>query len=92
MDPLRYVSPVRTESFLVEGIEIGGKKGRRIAYSFLEKSEIEGALFPQLIKVYVDVIQHANDFIVLSFKADSAHFEGGLPLYNKILSSIEWQE
>jgi hypothetical protein len=92
MNPLRYVGSIRTESFLVEGIEIGGKKGRRVAYSFLEKSEIEGARFPQLIKVYTDVFLHDDKHIVFSYKADSSHFEEGLPQYNKILGSLIWME
>lgn len=92
MDPLRYVDPVRTESFLVEGIDIGGKKGRRTAYSFLEKSETKEARFPQLIKVYTDVFVHKKEYIVFSYKADSAYFEDGLPHYNKILGSLKWQE
>jgi hypothetical protein len=92
MDPLRYVGPVRTESFLVEGIEVGEKKGRRISYSFLEKSEIEGARFPQLIKVYTDVFQHGDHTIVFYYRSESSHFEEGLPQYNKILSSVTWRE
>ena len=92
MDPLRYVDLARTESLLVEGIHIGGKKGRRIAYSFLKKSETKGALFPQLIKVHTDVFVHDNEYIIFSYKADSAHFEKGLPQYNKILASLKWQK
>jgi RsiW-degrading membrane proteinase PrsW (M82 family) len=92
MDSLRYVGPVRTESFLVEGIEIAGKKGQRIVYSFLEKSKVEGSRFPQLIKVYTDVIVQDNENIIFTYTADSSHFEEGLPLYNKILGSLRWQE
>ena len=92
MDPLRYVGPIRTESFLIESIDIGGKKGRRIAYSFLEKSEPTGSDFPHLIKVYTDVFAHKSAYIVISYKADSAYFENGVPQYNKILGSLKWQE
>lgn len=91
MNPLRYVGSVQTESFFVEGIEIGGSRGRRIVYSYLEKSEIDGAHFPQLIKVFTDVVRRDNDYIVFSYKADSAHFEQGLLLHDKILGSVIWQ-
>jgi len=92
MDPLRYIEPVRTESFLVETIELGDKKGRRIAYSFLEKSEIKRARFPQLIKSYVDLFRQDNVYIIFSYTANSAHFEEGLPLYRKILDSVRWRK
>jgi len=92
IDPLRFVEPVRKESFLVESIDRGGKKGRRIAYSYLDKKEIKESRFPSLVQVYTDVFEHKITYIIFSYKAESAHFAEGLPQYDNILHSLNWQE
>ncbi len=53
-DLLQYVEVTDTESFMVKDITIGEKKGKRIAYSYLDKPLDIESEFPGLSKVYTD--------------------------------------
>jgi RsiW-degrading membrane proteinase PrsW (M82 family) len=91
-DLLQYVDITDTESFMVNDITIGEKKGKRIAYSYMEKPPGLDSEFPELIKVYTDVISLDKYTFVFTYKADSGHFNAGLTRYAKILESIKWKE
>jgi len=92
IDPLRYLGAVQTKSFLVEPIQVKEKKGQRIAYSYLEKNTLPDSLFPEFIKVYTDIFPSGKNFIILTYKAASDHFEEGLLLYQRIMDSLKWDE
>ena len=90
-DLLQYVEVTETESFMVNDITIGEKKGKRIASSYLEKPPGIESEFPVLIKVYTDVISFDQYTFVFTYKAGSEHFNASLPRYVKILESIKWK-
>jgi hypothetical protein len=90
-DLLKYVDVTDTESFMVNDITIGEKKGKRIAYSYMEKPPGLDSEFPELIKVYADVISLDRYTFVFTYKAGSGDFNEGLNRYAKILESIKWK-
>jgi RsiW-degrading membrane proteinase PrsW (M82 family) len=90
-DLLQYVEVTDTESFMVNDINIGEKKGKRIAYSYLKKPPGIDSEFPELIKVYTDVISLDRYTFVFTYKAGSRDFNAGLTRYAKILESIKWK-
>jgi RsiW-degrading membrane proteinase PrsW (M82 family) len=88
---LQYVEVTDTESFMVNDITIGEKKGKRIAYSYMEKPPGIESEFPELIKVYTDVISLDKYTFIFTYKAGSGYFYAGLTRYEKILESIKWK-
>jgi RsiW-degrading membrane proteinase PrsW (M82 family) len=90
-DLLQYVEVTDTESFIVNDITIGEKKGKRIAYSYIKKPPGIESEFPELIKVYTDVISLDQYTFVFTYKAGSRDFNAGLARYAKILESIKWK-
>lgn len=90
-DLLQYVEVTETESFMVNDITIGKEKGKRITYSYLEKPPGIDSEFPELIKVYTDVISFDKYTFIFTYKAGSEHFNAGLTRYAKILESIKWK-
>ncbi|MGD8539171.1 MAG: PrsW family glutamic-type intramembrane protease [Candidatus Aminicenantes bacterium] len=91
-DPLRYVEAVDLTSFLVENILISGKKTYRVAYSYLEERQVNEYPFPNFIKVYTDILITEKAIFSFTYKAESSHFKEGLPVYDNILKSLEWNE
>jgi len=92
---LQYVGVTERESLTVSDVEIGRGKGKRIAYSYIDKSldaetDIEYG-FPTLIHVYTDVVFFDKYTFIFTYKAASQHFNGGLPLYGQILESVRWE-
>jgi RsiW-degrading membrane proteinase PrsW (M82 family) len=90
-DLLQYVEVTDTASFMVNDITIGEKKGKRIAYSYINIPQGIESEFPVLIKVYTDVISLDQYTFVFTYKANSEHFNAGLTRYAKILESIKWK-
>jgi hypothetical protein len=90
-DLLQYVEVTETESFMVNDITIAKEKGKRIAYSYLEKPPGIESEFPELIKVYTDVISIDKYTFIFTYKARSEHFNAGFPRYTEILESIKWK-
>lgn len=90
-DLLQYVEVTETESFMVNDITIGKEKGKRIAYSYLEKPPGIESEFPGLIKVYTDVVSFDKYTFIFIYKARSEHFNAGFPRYAEILESIKWK-
>lgn len=90
-DLLQYVEVTDTESFMVNDITIGEKKGKRIAYSYIKKPPGIESEFPELIKVYTDVISLDQYTFVFTYKAGSRDFNAGLARYAKILETIKWK-
>ena len=88
---LQYVEVSDTESFMVNDITIGEKKGKRIAYSYIEKPPGIKSEFPIIIKVYTDIITFDRYTFIFTYKAGSQHFNAGLTRYAKILESIRWK-
>lgn len=88
---LQYVEVPDTESFMINDITIGKEKGKRIAYSYIDKSPGLDSEFPELIKIYTDVISIDKYTFVFTYKAGSRHFNAGLTRYAKILGSIKWK-
>ena len=76
---------------MVNDITIGEKKGKRIAYSYMNKPPGIESEFPVLIKVYTDVISIDHYTFVFTYKANSENFNAGLTRYAKILESIKWK-
>jgi RsiW-degrading membrane proteinase PrsW (M82 family) len=91
-DPLQYVEPVTTTSFLVENIIISGKKTYRIAYSYLDKNQARNKLFPNFIEVYTDIIITEKHIFSFTYKAESSQFIDGLAIYTNILKSLQLEE
>ncbi|MFB0564370.1 MAG: PrsW family glutamic-type intramembrane protease [Candidatus Aminicenantaceae bacterium] len=92
LDPLRHVESRQTESFLVEDITVGEKRGKRIVYSYLQREFDFKSGFPKLIKIFTDIIPVGTHVIIFTYKAESSHFEAGLKQYNKILTSLRWKD
>jgi RsiW-degrading membrane proteinase PrsW (M82 family) len=90
-DLLQYVEVTDTESFMVNDITIAEKKGKRIAYSYIKKPPDIESEFPELIKVYTDVISLEKYTFIFTYKASSQDFNVGLTRYVKILDSIKWK-
>jgi RsiW-degrading membrane proteinase PrsW (M82 family) len=90
-DLLQYVEVTDTTSFMVNDITIGEKKGKRIAYSYMNKPPGIESEFPELIKVYTDVISLDQHTFVFTYKANAENFNAGLTRYAKILESIKWK-
>jgi hypothetical protein len=90
-DLLQYVEVTDTTSFMVNDITIGEKKGKRIAYSYMNKPLGIESEFPVLIKVYTDVISLDQHTFVFTYKANAENFNAGLTRYAKILESIKWK-
>jgi len=89
---MQYVEVSDAESLRVKDITIGGRRGKRIAYSYLDRQPDIEREFPQLIKVYTDIIALNEYVFIFTCKAPSEHFKDGLPQYAKILTSIRWKE
>ena len=91
-DLLQYVEVTDTASFMVSDITIGEKKGKRIAYSYMNKPPGIEPEFPELIKVYTDVISLDQYTFVFTYKANAENFNAVLTRYAKILESIKWKD
>ncbi len=88
----RFVEAMETESMTVEDTRIGGKKGTRLSYSFLQGDEDANEIFPRLVQVHADLIPLNGAFQIFVYRASAEHFSRGLPLYEGILRSVRWEE
>ena len=93
---MQYVGGIDTESLTVTEVEVGGKKGKRIAYSYIDKTSgadtgIDRG-FPTLINVYTDIVRFGKHTFIFTYKAASGHFQAGLPRYREIVESVKWEK
>jgi RsiW-degrading membrane proteinase PrsW (M82 family) len=86
-----FIPKTETESLLVENTVIGQRPGKRISYSYLDKSKADPTEFPVLIKVITDIVPVQSKVFVFTFRASDCHFEAGRRKYRKIISSVRWE-
>ena len=91
-DVVRYVEATETESLSTRSIAIGGRRGTRVAYSYLLDSQARVQVFPRLMQVYCDVIFQGDSALVFTYRAGAGYFEQGLPEYVKILDNLRWED
>ncbi len=89
---MQYVETTQTQSLSVEDILVGGKKAKRLAYSFLVKEKGAGHEFPKLMQVYKDIVFHGDFFLIFTCRASAEYFLKGSEQYEKILMSVKWME
>ncbi|NOR15107.1 MAG: PrsW family intramembrane metalloprotease [Candidatus Aminicenantes bacterium] len=91
-DVVRYVEAAETESLSTRIISIGGKRGTRVAYSYLVEAQELNQVFPRLMQVYCDVIVRGDSALVFTFRAGAGYFEQGLSEYANILKNLRWED
>lgn len=84
------VSLPKTESYRVQDVVIGDRKGKRIQYSFLKDFPEKSTEFPSLYKAIKDIIPVKNRIFIFSLTAPCGAFEKAQDEYQKILSSVHW--
>jgi hypothetical protein len=87
-----YISVPKTESLLIENTVVNQKPGKRIVYSYLDRSMTMSTEFPILIKVITDIIPVKNRLFIFTFSAAGCDFETGKTKYKKIISSVRWMQ
>jgi len=87
---MQFVETMETESMTVEDTRIGGKKAKRLSYSFVQDAEEADDPFPRLIQVYTDLVPLEGRFLIFVYRASAEHFSWGLPLYEQMLRSVRW--
>lgn len=93
---MQYVGVTDTRGLTVTGTVVGGQKGTRIAYSYIDKAPgtdtgIEVTL-PVFIHIYTDIVDFDRYTFIFTYKAASEHFKEGLPRYAAILGSVKWKQ
>ena len=88
----KYIGSIKTESLIIKDTKIGGREGKRLAYSYLIHQKSLQHEFAQLQKVYKDIISFRNHVFIFTYRALSEDFDNGLPLYQKIMKSLKWKE
>ena len=86
----QFVETMETESMTVGDTRIGGKKAKRLSYSFVRDAEEADDPFPRLIQVYTDLVPLEGRFLIFVYRASAEHFSRGLPLYEQMLRSVRW--
>jgi len=89
---LSYITHPKTESFLLNDIEVKGYRGKRISYSYLENPKTKQIKFPSLVKVIIDVIPQKKEIFIFTYSTSDNNFESGMIKYQKILSSVNWRK
>ncbi len=87
---IEFVDVSNTENLLIKDIKIAGKQGKRLAYTYIEKGSSIKQEFPQLIKVYADIISTKQITFIFTYIASSEYFIEGLSHYTNMLNSIKW--
>ncbi len=87
---MSYISFPKTESMRIQNVVIGQKRGKRIAWSYLEAPSLKSVEFPTLIKVITDIIPFKNSHFIFTFTTPSSEFEAGIIKYNRIVSGLSW--
>ncbi len=90
-DFTKYIKSTETESLMVRDIKAGGREGKRIAYSYLTNKNSLRHEFPQMQKVYADIISFKNHVFVFTYRASVGDFDEGLTMYEKIMESLKWE-
>lgn len=87
---MSYISFPKPESMRIQNVVIDQKRGKRIAWSYLEVPSLKSVEFPTLIKVITDIIPVKNSHFIFTFTAPSSEFEAAIIKYNKIVSGLSW--
>jgi RsiW-degrading membrane proteinase PrsW (M82 family) len=89
---IQFIPVDDTESLSIHDLEIDGMRGKRLAYSYLRRETLLTSPydFPQLMKVFLDVIAVEGRMFLFSFEAPAGLFEKKARGYGKFLKSIQW--
>ena len=90
LDISTYIGSKEKISLSVEPVTIAGKEGRRVKYSYIDRTRTSVGGFPNVIVAYADVIPLRSSTVVLTFESNPDVFEEALQKYEKILSTIHW--
>ena len=90
LDPLTYLraSPPLSVSF--EQTAVGGRKGIRAKYSYLNKSAISADDLPEIVWAYADIVPSKNYTYVFTMEGTPSNFREQQKLYRSILDSVQW--
>jgi RsiW-degrading membrane proteinase PrsW (M82 family) len=89
-DIVDFTPMIEKESMVIGPVIIGGRPGRRIAYSTLSRDLKSPYEFPRLTQVFTDVVPVGGRVFIFTMTARVGDFEKSVASYEKILRSVRW--
>ena len=79
-------------SLTTSDVTIGGRRGLRMRYAYLQTADGFSKDLPQLRWAYTDVVPNATDTYAMSFDAAPDAFSRDEHVYADVLSTVNWSK
>jgi RsiW-degrading membrane proteinase PrsW (M82 family) len=89
-DLVHFIDHADPQNLMISDIEIGGVRGKRIAYNFVSQPGESMGFTPKLIKKFIDIVQRSKLIYTFSFQSGEDNFASEFRRYRKILKSVRW--
>ena len=90
INTVAYIGNLETINLYADEIDVGGKKGMRLKYSYAETGKPEGEDFSEIYWVCTDIIPSVHYTYVITFRATPLNYDRAVKIYEYILESVEW--